>query len=248
MTATTTISTRSWQRHPATQVTAVAVVCVPPYTFAIWSHLTEQSISLTQLFLFPLVVGGGCVALTLVVYRFICGERIATLNLRPGRWYSDLLVGIALAAAFLSLFVLQQAIQSTWLAHLASPPAEEIITFLNGVANDPLLLAIWLGPVAWLGVATFEELMRVFMLNRLWKVWPGTLGRWLVILASAAVFGLAHIYQGPLNAVAVGVQGLLYACYYLRFGRYWPMIIGHALYDSVQVLQIAMVFRGATAS
>ena len=32
--------------------------------------------------------------------------------------------------------------------------------------NDPLLLAVWPGPVAWLGVATFEELTRVFMLNR----------------------------------------------------------------------------------
>lgn len=35
------------------------------YTFAIWWHLTEQSISLTQLFLLPLIMGGGCVALTL---------------------------------------------------------------------------------------------------------------------------------------------------------------------------------------
>lgn len=177
------------------------------------------------------------------MYRFFCGERIASLNIKPGKWYTDVLAGIVLAVFFLSLFVLQQVIQSRWFPR-TGPPPEEIITLFKGILDDPLLLALWLGPVAWLGVATFEELTRVFMLNRLWTVWSKPLGRWLVMIVSAALFGLGHLYQGPVSAVAVALQGLLYAWYYKRFGRIWPMIIGHALYDSLQVIQVVIAFRG----
>jgi membrane protease YdiL (CAAX protease family) len=31
--------------------------------------------------------------------------------------------------------------------------------------------------------------------------------------------------------------GLVYALYYLRFGRVWPLIIAHAAFDSLQILQ-----------
>jgi membrane protease YdiL (CAAX protease family) len=118
------------------------------------------------------------------------------------------------------------------------------VTLFTGVVNDPLLLAVWLGPVVWLGVAAFEELTRAFMLNRLWTVWPQPVAYWLVMIASAALFGLAHIYQGPASVVAIALQGFLYAWYYRRFGRVWPMIIGHALYDSLQVIQVVMAFGG----
>jgi membrane protease YdiL (CAAX protease family) len=110
--------------------------------------------------------------------------------------------------------------------------------------NDPLLLVVWLGPVVWLGVAAFEELTRVFMLNRLWTVWPQPVARWLAMVVSAALFGLVHIYQGSVSMVAITLLGFLYALYYSRFGRVWPMIIGHALYDSVQVIQVVLAFRG----
>lgn len=214
------------------------------YVFALWTHLSHQTITLRELFLYPLLIGGGDVVLVLLTYRFVCGERIATLNLKNGKWYTDVLAGIVLAGLFLGLFAAQQVIRSTWFPRAGGPPPQELVTLFRGIVNNPLLLAVWLGPVAWLGVATFEELTRAFMLNRLWTVWSRPLGRWLIILASAGLFGLVHIYQGPFNAVAVGVLGLLYAWYYLRFGRVWPMIIGHALYDSVQVIQVVMAFHG----
>jgi membrane protease YdiL (CAAX protease family) len=244
MTSSATFEKAAWQRRPITQVIAVAVVCVPPYALAIFFQLSQRTITLKELFLYPLLVGGGSVVLALLAYRFICGERIASLNMKLGKWYTDVFVGIVLAAFFLGLFVLQQVIQSRWLPRTAGPPPEELMTLFNGIVNDPLLLAVWIGPVAWLGVATFEELTRVFMLNRLWTVWSQPLGRWIVMIVSAALFGLVHLYQGPVSAVAIALQGLLYAWYYKRFGRIWPMIVGHALYDSVQVIQVVMAFRG----
>ena len=161
MMSSATFVKKTWQGRPITQIIAVAVVLIPPYALVIWSHLSQRTITLKELFLFPLLLGGGCVVLALLVYRIICGERIASLNIKPGKWYTDLLVGPLLAVFFLGLFVLQQVIQSRWLPRTAGPPPEELIILFNGIVNDPLLLAVWLGPVAWLGVATFEELTRV---------------------------------------------------------------------------------------
>lgn len=245
MESSATLGKKPWQDRPITQVLAVLVVCGPPYALAIGSHLGEATITLREMFLYPLLIGGGSVVLALLVYRFVCGERIASLNLRPGRWTTDVLVGVLLAVVFLGLLALQKVIQSRWLPSTGGPPPEEIVTLIRGVVSDPLLLAIWLGPVAWLGVAGFEEVTRVFMLNRLWVAWPHPVARWLTMIASAALFGFAHVYQGSVSAVAIGIQGFLYAWYYKRFGRVWPMIIGHALYDSLQVIQVVVAFRGA---
>ena len=244
MTPSTVPDRRAWQGRAITQVAAVAVVCVPLYVFALWTHLSQQTVTLKELFLYPLLLGGGNVALLLLIYRFICGEPITSLNLKAGKWPKDVLAGITLAAVFLGLFVLQQVVQSRWLPRPPGPPPQAILTLFQGIVNNPLLLAVWLGPVAWLGVATFEELSRVFMLNRLWAVWPRPFTRWLVLAISACLFGLVHIYQGPLNVAAITLQGFAYGWYYMRFGRVFPMIIGHALYDSLQVIQVAIAFRG----
>ena len=233
-----------WQRQPITQVLAVVAVCAPIYVFVLWTHLSQQTITLRELFLYPLLLGGGNVVLILLIYRFICGERIASLNLKTGRWFTDVLVGILLAAVFLGLLVVQQVMQSRWLPRRAGPPPQELMTLFQGIVNNPLLLAIWLGPVAWLGVAAFEELSRVFMLNRLWTIWSQSFGRWFLLAISACLFGLIHIYQGPASVVAIALQGFLYGWYYMRYGRVWPMIIGHALYDSIQVIQVVVAFQG----
>jgi hypothetical protein len=89
---------KPWQGSPITQILAVTAVYVPPYAFAIWSHLSQRTITLKELFLYPLLIGGGSVVFALLVFRFICGERIASLNLKPGKWYTDILVGVFLAA------------------------------------------------------------------------------------------------------------------------------------------------------
>ena len=88
-----------------------------------------------------------------------------------------------------------------------------------------------------------EELSRVFMLNRLWAVWPQPVARWVVMILSAVLFGLAHIYQGTAGALSAGVIGLAYAVFYMAFGRVWPMIIAHALFDSAQIATVVILIR-----
>ena len=244
MASSAPLDKQPWQKHPITQILAVVVVYVPLYAFALWSQLSRQTTTLRELFLYPLLLGGGDVVLILLIYRFVLRERIASLNLKSGKWFTDILVGIVLAAVFLGLLVLQQIVQSRWMPRTQGPLAQELIILFGGIVKSPLLLAIWLGPVAWLGVAAFEELSRVFMLNRLWVVWPQSVVRWLILVISACLFGLVHIYQGPVSVIAIALQGILYGWYYMRFGRIWPMIIGHALYDSFQIIQVVIAFRG----
>jgi len=233
-----------WQSRPITQILAVIIAYVPVYVFALWSQLSGRTITLKELFLYPLLLGGGIVILVLLLFRFVCGERLINIQLKPGKWYIDIAAGILLGLLSLGLKVFQGVLQSRLMPSTSSPPSEELLTLFIGIVHNPLLIAIWLGPVVWIGVAAFEELTRVFMLNRLWKIWPRPVVVWLVLLLSAVLFGLVHLYQGPMNMFFVFIQGLLYAWYYRQYGRVWPLIIAHAMYDSLQVIQVVMVFRG----
>lgn len=234
----------AWQSASATQVLAVVVALAPLYAFALWSHVAGGPLSLRQLFLYPLVFGGGDVLLILLTYRFVCGLPPSRLNRKPGTWWADLTVGVLLGLLFLTLLSLQRWAQTRWGPGSSGPPPQELITLFRGVATDPALLALWLGPVVWIGVAGFEELARVFFLDRLWSVWPRLSARWAVLLLSGALFGLVHVYQGAMSVAAIAVQGVIYGWYYLRFGRVWPMIVGHALYDSFQVVMVVRAFAG----
>jgi membrane protease YdiL (CAAX protease family) len=235
---------KSSKRRPPTRILTVLVGFVPVYAVALGSNLSGRTITLDQLFLYPLVFGGGAIVLILLMHRYVLGESLTTLQLKPGRWYSDILTGVILGLLSLGLKIVQGVVQSSILAVQPNPPAEEIITLLSGIAGNPMLMALWLGPVVWIGVAAFEELVRVFALNHLWRVWPRPLTKWLVIIGTAALFGLVHIYQAPLNMLFLTIQGLLYGWYYLKFGRVWPLIVAHAMYDSLQIAQILMVFQG----
>lgn len=232
----------SSKRRPSTRILAVLVGFVPVYAVALGSNLSGRTITLDGLFLYPLVFGGGTIVLILLMHRYVLGESLTTLQLKPGRWYSDILAGVILGLLSLGIKLVQGIVQSSLFAAQSDPPAEEIMTLFSGIAGNPTLIALWLGPVVWIGVAGFEELIRIFALNHLWRVWPRPLIKWLVLIGTAALFGLVHIYQAPLNMFFLTIQALLFGWYYLKFGRVWPLIIAHAIYDSLQVVQILMVF------
>ena len=79
---------------------------------------------------------------------------------------------------------------------------------------------------------TFEE---VFLL--------GVLGRGLQSRGISIAVGLPllvrisyHLYQGPVGALWILTMGLVFALYYLRTGRLWPVVFAHILGDIVPVL------------
>jgi membrane protease YdiL (CAAX protease family) len=223
-------------RGPAATGLALLLVSLP-YCYAFWFHLSGREISLAELMLYPLLIGGAGIALILCLIRYLFRERIGGLNRKPGRWHLDGVAGLLLTALSFATMVAHGAILAPLLPRQSGPPPQSVELLLSALRENPLLLALWLGPVVWIGVAAFEELSRVFLLDRLWKLWPRTGSRWFAILLSAVAFGLVHIYQGLAAVVSISLLGLLYGLYYLRFGRVWPLIIAHALFDSLQILQ-----------
>jgi membrane protease YdiL (CAAX protease family) len=66
----------------------------------------------------------------------------------------------------------------------------------------------------------------------------------MVLLFSAVLFGLAHVYQGLSGAISVGVIGMILGLAYMLWGRLWPLIIAHALFDSIQIGWVVIQIRG----
>jgi membrane protease YdiL (CAAX protease family) len=231
----------SWRNRRSTQLLAVVVGVLPVYAFALWFHLTRRGdIGSRAMLIYPMVLGGGSIILILLLLRFLCGARLRDLELKPGRFWLDFLLGVILFVVLALLAAVEQFTLARIFPSRANPAFARL---MHELASSPLLLAVWLGPVVWIGVAGFEELSRVFLLNRLWKVWPGTAAHWLVIVSSAAVFGLVHLYQGPTGVISTGIIGFIAAWFYMSFGRIWPLIISHAIYDSAWIIVGVMLFN-----
>ena len=75
-----------------------------------------------------------------------------------------------------------------------------------------------------------EWVYRGFVLHYLTAAWPGLAG-WAVLLVAAAVFGLAHAYQGWRGVLATAVVGLLLSVLYLGTGNLLLPMLLHTLID-----------------
>lgn len=42
-----------------------------------------------------------------------------------------------------------------------------------------------------------------------------------------------HLYQGPLAVIPIAAMGVIVTLVYVRIGRLWPAIVGHAILDFV---------------
>jgi membrane protease YdiL (CAAX protease family) len=56
-------------------------------------------------------------------------------------------------------------------------------------------------------------------------------GWWGAALGSAALFGLAHAYQGAAGLVRTAALGLVMAAAYWSSGSLWPAVLVHAAID-----------------
>jgi membrane protease YdiL (CAAX protease family) len=63
------------------------------------------------------------------------------------------------------------------------------------------------------------------------------------MIISACLFGLVHLYQGPVSASWTAIFGLIMALYYFQFGRAVPLILVHYLTNALQVVVFAVLAR-----
>jgi membrane protease YdiL (CAAX protease family) len=192
--------------------------------------------SLAHLLIFVFGFGG----LLVMLLYLVCGQRLSDLNLRPGRWLIDLRSGVMLAGALLA-YQFAFSMLTAQLGYNEVPEAN--LAIARELSDDPWLLALWLGPTVWLQAGLFEELSRSFMLSRLWQVWSGPAGKWLVLIGSSLLFGLGHLYQGPLGVFGTALIGFILGWHYLVRGRLLPLIIAHGLYDTAVILALVSAVR-----
>lgn len=83
-----------------------------------------------------------------------------------------------------------------------------------------------------------EVVVVMYLLTRLgqlgWKPWQ-------VVVASASLRGSYHLYQGLSAGVGNAVMGVIFAWYFLKTGRVWPLILGHFLIDAVAFVAYPLI-------
>lgn len=231
------------QAGPLVQFTAGVLAIIPMAALAAWMYIIRDTTpGVTEFFLGPLLVGGAIIFWLLFLHLVMCRDSLPALGFRVSGFWRDVAIGLVLGCAFLLL----KYLTDPFLRGLFEPrpPSAEIMTLIRGVASDPLLLALWLGPVVWIGIAGFEELWRVVVLRRFWAVFPGAAGKWFVLLLVSIFIGVVHGYQGPAAIISITLKSVLMGGYFMATGRARPLIVSHAIYDSVQIIMAVIAIRG----
>jgi membrane protease YdiL (CAAX protease family) len=140
------------------------------------------------------------------------------------------------------LFFASRATLYQWLPSPNNSNTKLINTIID-LANNPMLLALWFGPVLWVGIALFEELSRVFLLKCLWNLNDNQNWHFTAIVLASTLIGVAHLYQGLPGIISIGIKSVIMGLYFYKYRRILPLIISHALYDGIQFAFFVMQFQ-----
>ena len=74
--------------------------------------------------------------------------------------------------------------------------------------------------------------MRSYTISRLLKFGDTVQMRIAAVVITTVLFGAYHLYYGLDGALIVAVIGLVFGIYYVRGGRFLPLILAHGLYNT----------------
>lgn len=229
---TSTDLRKPWQRTRRTQALAILFGYIPPLMVFI-SQLFGGPVTAQGYMIYAMGYTLVVIAVLLLLLWYLCGEKPNVLNLRPGKWWRDLLGGIVLVMLTLSVKFIFDPIIANYF-HRASGVESGMVGLANTLADNPWLAAFFLGPGV-IFVAGSEELTRVFFITRWMKISSSKVWLGVGIFLSAFLFGLNHIAQGYAGVISVALNGLIMVLWYLRFGRIFHLIVAHYLYDVLQL-------------
>lgn len=179
------------------------------------------------------------VVIVLVAWRRHQGDDWADLGLpRAARPLADL--GLAMAGVLAAYFL--DGLTQPFL-EAAFGSSQDLSSLRPLVGSVPYLLMIF--PMAWIFAALGEEVFfRGWLMRRIAKLLgDGHEARAAALIMQAALFGLAHLYQGPGGMIGTAIYGLIYGALVLRRrGNLWAAILAHGLVDTIGVIAI---FSGA---
>ena len=112
--------------------------------------------------------------------------------------------------------------------------AQQVARFQEIPGNLPLLLLVL--PLSWVIGAFGEEFFfRGFMLTAVASILGASRAAWLAaIVIQALGFGLIHVEQGPVQAISMGIGGMVYGAAYLYARKnLWPTILAHGINNTL---------------
>jgi membrane protease YdiL (CAAX protease family) len=228
---------RPWQSGARAQLLAAGLGVLPLYSGAVILQLRHDlSISVGGFIVYLAVISPLAILIAFLLLRFLCGEYPRALNLASGRLAGDLVAGLLLAPVIVVANVVTIPLLSALFAETSSDPS--VAALFAALAGSSGLLILFVGLLIPMGAAS-EELIRTFLLSRLWKVWPSAPAKLAAVAVSACLFGFTHLYQGPVHIAWAAVFGLIMGFYYLKYGRVVPLIVAHYVTNALQVVVFA---------
>jgi len=224
----------------ARRVVALLVVVGLPASLMIWYRAHQSTgFASVELIVYPLVFGSLGIAVIWLLKRFYLGESLYSLNSGEGSLVGDIFWGIVLTIVYFVLFFAARYALSD---HLAFTPNTELLGLMLDMLERPWMVVLWFGPVLWIGISLYEELVRAFLLSELWsfsvnKLWIST-----VVLFAAVVVGTTHWSQGPYGIVTIAIKGIVIGAFYFHRRRLLPLVIAHVLYDGLQVGTLLLTY------
>jgi len=224
----------------ARRVVALLVVVGLPASLMIWYRAHQSTgFASVELIVYPLVFGSLGIAVIWLLKRFYLGESLYSLNSGEGSLVGDIFWGIVLTIVYFVLFFAARYALSD---HLAFTPNTELLGLMLDMRERPWMVVLWFGPVLWIGISLYEELVRAFLLSELWsfsvnKLWIST-----VVLFAAVVVGTTHWSQGPYGIVTIAIKGIVIGAFYFHRRRLLPLVIAHVLYDGLQVGTLLLTY------
>jgi membrane protease YdiL (CAAX protease family) len=125
------------------------------------------------------------------------------------------------------------------IAYVTGSPLPDVSVFRAAIGDGRRLAFLLL--MSWTTAAFGEEIVyRGWITARVAALGRCSRPAWiLAIVASSAVFGTVHMYQGLSGMIATGLTGFLLGCVYLATGRnLWAPIVAHGVMDTSGFLMI----------
>ncbi|MCK5326335.1 MAG: CPBP family intramembrane metalloprotease [Woeseiaceae bacterium] len=222
------------------KVIALIVVAVLPAVLMIAyrMHQTTGFASL-ELIVYPLVFGGLGITVVVLLKRYYLREPLTDFNSRAGSIGSDILWALGLVAVYFLLFYIEQLTLRDLLTFRSN---QELLGLMLDMRESPWMMLVWFGPVLWIGIALYEELVRAFLLTGLWSFSERRAWTIAVIIIAAVLVGLVHWSQGPYGIVTIATKSIVAGTFYLYRRRLLPLVLAHVLYDGLQVGALLMTY------
>lgn len=150
--------------------------------------------------------------------------------MRPGSWIGGLVAGAVFGVA---LKIFMKAVVMPYLGAPDQNPAYQYMVG-NAKALGEFLVYVIIGA----GFAE-ETFFRGYLFERLGKILgPGALSKAFIVIATSALFGVAHWQQGLPGIEQAAIVGFVLASIFAVTGRIWFLMVAHAAFDFAAALMI----------